>query len=106
MVQYGAGIMFDQLLKEGGGQISGEAMQHDTKMLDAVIEMLVQFNQQVVEESLNPYRDQNGEIPPTNVERTLMVSWLARMLLHLNSILKNCCHASQCLKIKYYLQNL
>lgn len=44
-------------------------MRHNIEMADAVIGMLADASQQVDDELLNPFRAQNGEIRPTDVER-------------------------------------
>ena len=70
-VRYGIGPRFDPLLEEEekGGWIAGEARAQDVEMADAVIEALAEASQQISERDLNPFKEQIGEIFPSNLER-------------------------------------
>ena len=68
-VRYGSGPRFDPLLEEKGGWIVGEARGQDAEMAEAVIEALVEASQQISERDLNPFKEQIGEILPSNLER-------------------------------------
>ena len=68
-VRYESGPRFDPLLEEKGGWIAGEARGQDVGMLEAVIEALVEVSQQISERDLNPFKEQIGEILPSNLER-------------------------------------
>lgn len=54
-VRNGGGVCFDPLLKERGGQIVGEAPQHDMEMLDVVISVMVDASQGALKDYLNPF---------------------------------------------------
>ena len=68
-VRHGSGPRFDPLLEERGGWIAGEARGHDVEMAEAVMEALVEASQQISERDLNPFKEQIGEILPSNLER-------------------------------------
>ena len=68
-VRYGGGWRFDPMLEERGGWTSGEAQCHDVDMPDAVIEVLAEANKLTSKGELNPFKQQLGEILPSNMER-------------------------------------
>ena len=68
-VRFGGGPRFDPMLEEKGGWIAGEDPKRDEEMAVAVIEALAQASQQIWEGQLNPFKEQVGEILPTNLER-------------------------------------
>ena len=57
------------MLEEKGGWVTGEDPKRDEEMAEAVIEVLAQASNHVHEGQLNPFREQVGEILPTNLER-------------------------------------
>ena len=67
-VKYRSGPRFDPLLEEMGGWIAGEAQKYDTEMADVVIEIMAKACQPIMED-LNPFKEQVGEILPSNLER-------------------------------------
>lgn len=54
---------------EGGGWISGEAPKHNEELTDAVIEVLAEANNQAARDELNPFKEQYGEVLPSNMEK-------------------------------------
>ena len=68
-VRSGGGVRFDPMLEEKGGWVTGEDPKRDEEMAEAVIEVLAQASNHVHEGQLNPFREQVGEILPTNLER-------------------------------------
>ena len=68
-VRYGGGGRFDPMLEEKGGWVAGEDPKRDEEMAEAVMEVLAQASDHVHEGHLNPFREQVGEILPTNLER-------------------------------------
>jgi len=69
-VRYGFAPRFDPMMEERGGWISGEERRKDVEMDDAVIEGLAAASQQSGENDLNPFKGQNGEILPSNLDRS------------------------------------
>ena len=69
-VRYGAGTRFDPMMEERGGWIAGEAQPQDAVMTDAVIEVLVEANQQIEGKNPNPFKGYKGEVLPSNMERS------------------------------------
>ena len=68
-VRSGGGIRFDPMLEEKGGWVAGEDPKRDEVMAEAVIEELAQASEHTHEGHFNPFREQYGEILPTNLER-------------------------------------
>ena len=68
-VRSGGGVRFDPMLEEKGGWVAGEDPRKDEEMADAVIEELAQASNPEHEGHFNPFREQVGEILPTNLER-------------------------------------
>ena len=68
-VRFGGGPRFDPMLEEKGGWVVGEDPRRDEEMVEVVIEVLAQASSHVHEGQLNPFREQVGEILPTNLER-------------------------------------
>ena len=68
-VRSGGGARFDPMLKEKGVWVAGEDPKRDEEMAEAVIEVLAEANHGIYEGHLNPFREQVGEILPTNLER-------------------------------------
>ena len=57
------------MLGEKCGWVVGEDPKHDEDMAEAVIEVLAQASNHVHDGQLNPFKEQVGEILPTNLER-------------------------------------
>ena len=57
------------MLEEKGGWVAGEDQRKDEEMAEAVIEVLAQASNHDNEDHFNPFREQVGEILPTNLER-------------------------------------
>ena len=57
------------MLEEKGRWVAGEDPKRDEEMAEAVIEVLAQASNQVHEGHFNSFREQVGEILPTNLER-------------------------------------
>ena len=68
-VTYGKGSRFDPMLEEKGGWVAGEDPERDEEMVEAVIEDLAHTSNHVHEGHLTPFKEQVGEILPTNLER-------------------------------------
>ena len=68
-MRFGNGPRFDPLLEERGGWISGDVPKHDVVMIDAVIEVLAKVNSKGAGGKFNPFKEQSGEILPSNLER-------------------------------------
>lgn len=68
-VRYGNGSRFDPMMEERGGWTSGKAKQHDVDMVDAVIEVLAETSKPTSKGDLNPFKQQIGEVLPSNLER-------------------------------------
>ena len=58
------------LMEEKGGWIAGEVRRADVEMEDAVIEGMAEVSQQSREGDFNTFKGQNGEILPSNLERS------------------------------------
>ena len=69
-VRYGNAPRFDPMMEERGGWIVGEAPRQDIEMEEAVIEGLAEANHQILGGDLNPFKGHNGEILPSNLERS------------------------------------
>ena len=69
-VRYGHAPRFDPMLEERGRWVSGEAPRHDTEMEDTVIEGLAEASLHTAEGEFNPFKGYNGEILPSNLERS------------------------------------
>ena len=67
-VRYGRGMRFDSMMEEKGGWIAGEVPKHDVEMTDAVIEVMAEANRQGFGVDLNPFKEQSGEILPSNMK--------------------------------------
>ena len=68
-VRIGGGERFDPMLEERGGWVTGEDPKRDEEMAEAVIEELAQASDHGHEGHFNPFREQVGEVLPTNLER-------------------------------------
>ena len=68
-VRSGGGERFDPMLEERGGWVAGEDPKRDEEMVEAVIEVLAQASDHDHEGHFNPFREQVGEVLPTNLER-------------------------------------
>ena len=69
-VRYGCAPRFDPMMEEKGGWIAGEARRTDVEMEDAVVEGMAEASQQSRGGDFNPFKGQNGEILPSNLERS------------------------------------
>ena len=57
------------MLEERGGWVAGEGPKGDAVMSEAVIEVLAEASKQILGDQLNPFKEQAGEILPSNMER-------------------------------------
>ena len=62
---------FDPMLEERGGWVAGEGPKVDAVMSDVVIEVLAEASNQISRDLLNPFKEQVGEVLPTNLERNI-----------------------------------
>lgn len=76
-VHYGSGPRLDPLMEERGGWISCEAQRQDVEIIDALIDVRAEANNHTSREDLNPFKEQRGEILPSNLERNVS-SFLVR----------------------------
>lgn len=58
------------MMEEKGGWIAGEEQRQDVVMENAAIEGLAEASQPIGGGDLNPFKEQNGEILPPNMERS------------------------------------
>ena len=70
-VHYGSGPRLDPLMEERGGWISCEAQRQDVEIIDALIEVMAKANNYISREDLNSFKEQRGEILPSNLERNV-----------------------------------
>lgn len=65
----GGGQRFDPMLAEKGGWVAGKDPKRDVEMAETVFEVLVEASNHVHEGHLNPFKEQIGDLFPTNLER-------------------------------------
>ena len=68
-VRYGIGTRFDPMMEERGRWKTGEGQQQDVVVPDAVINLMAEANNQISKGELNPFKEQIGEVLPSNMER-------------------------------------
>ena len=68
-VRYGSGSRFDPMMEEKGGWIVGEAPKQDVEISEVEIKIIAEASQHISDGELNPFKEQVGEMLPTNLER-------------------------------------
>lgn len=73
--------LFDPVLEEQGGWISGEVLKQHVETT-AMFEVMAEASRHTCETGLNPFQVQSGEILPSNLERNVSDFLVRKEALH------------------------